>query len=134
MVSKPGGELGFIQRAAGQGQHQANNLLLRRIDPQAVQAEKEVHSLERSTRVPVDEGMVSRYPKPIGGGQTPEVRFRLILEPVSRSAEGGVQEPPVSQPERSSVLFDLVSVHGEHKRHREPAGLLHFASSRMALR
>ena len=134
MVSKPGSELMFIQLAAGQSQHQADNHLLRSIDLHPIQAEKEVHGLERDTLVPVDEGVVSRDPKPIGGGQSAEVRSRFIREPVSRPAEGGVQETPVPQPERSTMLPDLVSVHGEDYRLREPTGLLHFASSRMAFR
>jgi len=134
MVPKPGREFCFVQFAAGEGQHQAYDLLLRRINSQAAEAEKEVHGLECDTLVPVDEGVVSRNPKPIGGGQTKEVRSRLILEPVSWPAEGGFQKTLVSEPERASVRFDLVSMHGNNKRHREPPGLLHFASSRMALR
>ncbi len=117
MVAKPGGEFCFIQIAAGEGQHQAYNLFLRCIDSQAVQAEKEVHGLECDTLVPVDEGVVSGNPKPIGGGQTAEVRSGFILETVSWPAEGGVQKTLVSEPEGASMRFDLVSVHGKNKRH-----------------
>ena len=134
MISKPGSKFEFVQFTTGKSQDQAYHFLFRRIDPQAIESEKEIHGLERHTLVAIDEGVVFRNPKTIGCSKTAKIRSRLILEPVPWPAERRVQKALVSEPGRSAVRFDLVSMHSENKRHREPTGLLHFASSRMALR
>ena len=73
MVLEPCREFGFFELTAGQSQHHGDGLLLRSINPQAIEAEKEIHGLKGDAFVSIDEGVVPGDPKPIGGGQVTEV-------------------------------------------------------------
>ena len=70
VISKQGSKFGFAQFTTGKSQDQNYHFLFRRIDSQAVQSEKEIHGLESHTLVSIDEGVVFRNPKPIGGCKT----------------------------------------------------------------
>jgi len=116
VVTEPGGEFGLIHLGSGESQDDGDDFFLLGIDTEAVQAEKEIHRLKRDALVTIHERVVSCNTEPIGGGQTAEVRTRLVVIPVSWAIEGGLQEASVSQTERPSVSLDLVGVHGEDNR------------------
>lgn len=133
-MSEPVGETRLIQVSAGEGEDEGDNLLFWCIDPEAVQAEEEIHGLEGYPLVPVQEGMIARKPEPICGSDRGKIGLGIVEESIARAFQGGLQEAPVPQPEGAAVGLDLISVDGEDLYRGNPAWLSHLASSRMALR
>jgi hypothetical protein len=131
---EPGRETLFVELSTGHGEHDGNDGLFRSHDPQAVQAEEDVHGLERHALVAVYERVVVGQRETAGSGEAGEPDVRLVVESVSRSIKGGLEETAITKTESSTVGPDLVGVDGEDDGLGEPAGFVHLASSRIALR
>ena len=56
------------------------------------------------------------------------------MESVPWAIQGGLEEAAIAESEGSAVRPDLVSMDGQYDGLRQPAGLVHLASSRMAFR
>ncbi len=113
---------------------QAMYLFLGCINAETVQPEEKIHGLEGDALVPVHKGVVVREAKTIGCSKGGEVRVRVVVEPVTRTFDGRLQETPVSKSEGATVSFDLIRMDGEDVYESEPPAFDHLASSRMALR
>jgi hypothetical protein len=134
VLSEPVGKRGFWQVTRGKSENQADHFGLLRVDTESVEAEEDVHGLEGDALVPVDEGMISSEPKPVGCCEIEEIGLRLVVEPISGSVQRGIEETLISKPKRSAMLLDLAGVNCTDHGGIEPPRLLHLASSRMALR
>lgn len=73
MTPEPVGQVGLIEVAARQGKNERDHILFRRIDAEPVQAEKQIHGLERDPLVAVYKRVIAREPESIGGSQRREV-------------------------------------------------------------
>ena len=90
--------------------------------------------MECDALVPVHERMVVGETESIGCSQGGKVCVRVVVEPVSRTFDGRLQETPVPQSKGPAVSLDLIRMDGEDVYESEPTGFDHLASSRIALR
>ena len=139
MAPEPLSERWLIELPAGEGQDDCDDLFLRRIDPKAVQPEKEVHRLEGDALVAIQKGMVARESESVRSCERREVRLGLVAKQVARAFQRRVQQSPISNSERAAVGLDLIRVYAEHVDRGDPAWFgrswfRHLASSRIALR
>jgi len=76
--------------------------------------------------------MVSRYAGGIRGSKIRQFRILGIGMNLLRTSESRLEQSLIANAKRTPMLGELSLVNGEHNRQRDPARLLHFASSRRA--
>lgn len=81
--SKPRSELSLADGAAGDGEHQRDDLFLPCVDSEAVQAEKDVRGLEGHTLVSIHERMVVRQGESVGGREGTKIGVGFVDEAVA---------------------------------------------------
>ena len=134
MLAEPGGEIGLIELPTGERENQDNDFFLRCFNAEAVQPEEEIHGLESDALVSIDERMVVGEAESIGRGEGGKIRVRVVVEPVSGTFDGRLQETPIPESKGPTVSLDLIRMDGEDVYESKPTGFDHLASSRMALR
>jgi len=134
VLADPGGEIGFIELTTGERENQNDDFFLWCFNAGAVQPEEEIHGLECDALVSINERMVVGEAESIGCGEGGKIRVRIVVEPVSRTFEGRLQETPIPESKGPTVSLDLIRMDGEDVYERKPTGFDHLASSRMALR
>lgn len=112
MVAEPGSQLGLIELASGKREDEGHDLYLRGLDPETVQAEEEIHGLERGALVSINERMVVGEAKATGRGQRREIFIRIIVESVSGALESRLEEPPITEPRGPAMTLDLIGMDG----------------------
>ena len=134
VLTKPRGQIGFLQLAAGKKENESDDLFLCSRDAKAIQAKEEVHRLEGDALVSIYEGMVLGETESVGCGERGKVGPRVVVESVLWPLQSRFQEPAVSEAEGATMRSDLIGMDREDLYDREPARLGHFANSRMAFR
>ena len=112
VLTKPGGEIVLIQLAAGEREDQNDDLFLGCFNAEAVQPEEEIHGLECDALVPINERMVVGETESIGCSQGGKIRVRVVVEPVSRTFDGRLQETPIPESKGPAVSLDLIRMDG----------------------
>ena len=134
VIAEPGGQGRFIQIAASQGEDRGDDFLFGSFDTEAVQTEEQVHGLKCDALVSIDERVVACDAKAVSCSEGWKVCVRLVAEPIAGALQGRLKQSAVTKPNSASVGSDLIRMDGKDVEEREPARLVHLASSRMALR
>ena len=86
--------------------------------------------MESRPLVAIDEWMIFRRAKSVGGCEFGQIRFRGIERFVLRTSEGGVQQTFVADPWGTSKRCQRCRMEREERPAINPVGLFHFANAR----
>jgi uncharacterized protein len=134
VLAEPLSQVNLLQLASGQGEDDVRHVGFFRVDAQTVETEEDIHRLEGHPFVAINEGVIPSESKTIGCCEIDEVSLGLVVEPISGAVQGGIEETLVSQPKRSAVLLHLTRMDRANHGGAKPPRLVHFESSRIALR
>ncbi len=134
MTAEPIGKGGLLELPTREGEDEKHNLFFRSLDTEPVQTKEQIHGLEGDALVAVDKRMVLRKPVPVGCCQSEQIRSRIVLKPVSGPFQSRLEKITIPKSERTAVGLDLVGVDRKDVGGRQPDGLAHLASSRIAFR
>jgi hypothetical protein len=94
----------------------------------AIEPQKYNHRGERRPFVAVDERVIARNAKTIGGGKDGEIGF-AVGEFIDRSRKCGFEKPDVTDPVGAAEKSELLGVKIKNDADVEPCRLIHFANA-----
>ncbi len=92
MFSEPGGKLIFRQFPARELQYRDHHFRFAGNDAITIQAQEDVHDLERDALIPIEIRMIPRKPEAIAGGEIGHVYIGFVIPSVERAGQGGLQQ------------------------------------------
>ena len=127
------GELGFADLAGGQRERAHDNISFARNETIAIRFEKQRRGKKAGAFVAIDEWMVADDAERVCGRERRRIPFAVSAK-VLRPRQRGLQQSHVTHAARPAMKGERFIVKRENCGAINPNGLLHFASSRSALR
>ncbi len=124
MLAQPGGELGFVQFAGGEGEDGQNTLSITDLKLMAVNGEEQFAGNQRGALVAIDKRVIPGYPEAISRRECRNIWITVRCE-IFGPSQGRFEQADISNATGTPMLGQLLIVSGDDDSSLNPDPITH---------